>query len=137
MIDVRRVHLDKTVRSIVISDIHANLMLFKELLGKLNYTSEDYLFINGDLCEKGSNSLEVVKYVRELSEQSQNVFVTKGNCDLLHRYVFNGSEGIIPYMKKQQNSFLNEMLASHSKTLDDFNILASGLNPPSLDGIRF
>ncbi|MFF2753009.1 metallophosphoesterase [Psychrobacillus sp. NPDC058041] len=123
MIDVGRMHLDKTKRTIVISDIHANLKLFKELLGKLNYTKEDYLFINGDLCEKGPNSLEVVKYVRDLSERFQNVYVTKGNCDLLYRYVFNGSEGIIPYMNKQPNSVLNEMLTIHSKTLDDFSNL--------------
>ncbi|QFF99146.1 hypothetical protein PB01_10065 [Psychrobacillus glaciei] len=123
MIDVRRVQLDKTVRSIVISDIHANLKLFKELLSKVNYTNEDYLFINGDLCEKGPNSLEIVKYVRELSEQSHKVYITKGNCDLVYRYVFNGSKGIIPYMNKQQNSVLNEMLTLHSKTLDDFNNL--------------
>ena len=120
MIDVRRLQLDKTRRSIVISDIHANLKLFKELLGKVNYTKEDYLFINGDLCEKGPNSLEVIEYVRELSEHSQNVYVTKGNCDVIYRYVFNGSEGIIPYMNKQPNSVLNEILTLHSKTLDNF-----------------
>lgn len=120
MIDVRRIQLDKTKRSIVISDIHANVKLLKELLNKLNYTEEDYLFINGDLCEKGPNSFEVVKYVQDLSEQSNKVYVTKGNCDVVHRYVFNGNEGIIPYMEKQKNSFLNEMILMHGKSINDF-----------------
>ncbi|TQR19110.1 metallophosphoesterase [Psychrobacillus vulpis] len=123
MIEVRRLQLDNTKRTIVISDIHANLKLFQELLNKLQYTEEDYLFINGDLCEKGTNSLEVVEYVRNLSEQSSQVYITKGNCDVVHRYVFSGSEGIIPYMNKQKNSILNEMIADQDKTIHDFTDL--------------
>lgn len=120
MIEVRRLQLDKTKRTVVISDIHASLKLFKDLLRKVGYTKEDYLFINGDLCEKGPNSLEVIQFVRGLCEQSDKVYVTKGNCDVVHRYVFNGSEGIIPYMNRQKNSVLNEMLAKHHKTLEGF-----------------
>ncbi|SER77925.1 metallophosphoesterase [Psychrobacillus sp. OK032] len=123
MIQVRRLQLDKTKRAIVISDIHANLGLFKNLLQKVDYTGDDYLFINGDLSEKGQNSLEVVEFVKNLSEQSTNVYVTKGNCDVVHRYVFNESEGVIPYMNRQKNSILNEMLAQHCKTLYDFTNL--------------
>ncbi|TQR17874.1 metallophosphoesterase [Psychrobacillus soli] len=123
MIEVRQLQLDKTKRMIVISDIHANLQLFKNLLQKVVYTEDDYLFVNGDLCEKGLNSLEVVEFVRDLSEKFSSVYVTKGNCDLVHRYVFHGSKGIIPYMNRQEHSILNEMLANHSKTLDDFNNL--------------
>jgi len=119
MIEVRKLQLDKTKRALVISDIHANLKLFKDLLQKIEYMEEDYLFINGDLCEKGPNSLEVVEFVRGLCEQSDKVYVTKGNCDVVHRYVFNGSEGIIPYMNRQKNSILNEMLVKHRKTLEE------------------
>lgn len=116
MINVQNIELDKTKRSIVISDIHGNFRLFKKLLDKLNYTEEDYLFINGDLCEKGPNSLEVVTYIMALHKKSDKVFVTKGNCDVLFRYVFNGNEGIISYMKKQKNSILNEMLIKNGKS---------------------
>jgi len=123
MIDVRRLELDKSKRTIVISDIHANLTLFKKLLTKLKYTEEDYLFINGDLCEKGPKSLETVEFVKNLYEKSNKVYITKGNCDVVHRYVFDGSVGIIPYMNKQKNSVLNEMLAMHCKTLDNFTNL--------------
>lgn len=120
MIEVQSLQLDQAKRSIVISDIHANLKLFQKLLDKLNYTKEDYLFINGDLCEKGPNSLEVVEFVRALSTESEKVFVTKGNCDVLFRYVFSGSEWIIPYMNKQKHSVLNEMLDKHDQSLADF-----------------
>ena len=120
MIEVKHLQLDKTKRSIVISDLHANLQLFKRLLTKLRYTSEDYLFINGDLCEKGPASLEVIDYVRGMYEESTNVFITKGNCDVVFRHVYSGDEGIISYMNRRQDSILNEMLLRYDKSLDDF-----------------
>ena len=123
MIEVRQLQVDKLKRSIIISDIHANLKLFKKLLNKVNYRKEDYLFINGDLCEKGPGSLEVIEFVRELSKQSTNVYITKGNCDVVHRYVFNGDKGIISYMNRQKNSVLNEMLSKHDKCHEDFPTL--------------
>lgn len=120
MIEVQGIQLDKTKRSIVISDLHANLTLFIKLLNKLNYTEDDYLFINGDLCEKGPGSLEVVDYVRTLFARSDKVFVTKGNCDVLFRFVYNGVEEIISYMNRQNYSILNEMLAKYDKTPEEF-----------------
>ena len=124
MIEVRQLEVDKEKRSIIISDIHANLTLFKSLLRKVNYTKDDYLFINGDLCEKGPESLAVIEYIREIYNQSDNVYITKGNCDVVHRYVYNGNEGIISYMERQKNSILNEMLTKYDKSLKDSSDLS-------------
>ena len=107
--------MDENRRVIITSDIHANLPLFQELLEKVNYTPEDYLFINGDLCEKGPDSLSTVAFTRKLSAESDRVFITKGNCDVVHDYVFNNVEGIKNYMRKRKNSVLNEMLHRHGK----------------------
>lgn len=123
MIDVKRLNLDPSRRSIVVSDIHANVNQLKNLLKKVKFSNEDYLFINGDLCEKGPDSLGTVAFVRELLKKNANVFVTKGNCDVVFRYVFNEIEGIIPYMKKQKNSILNEMLRKHGRSVEEFNDL--------------
>ncbi|SHG50143.1 metallophosphoesterase [Ornithinibacillus halophilus] len=120
MINVQKLSLDNKKRTIIISDIHGNLPLLIELLNKVNYTKEDYLFINGDLCEKGPNSLEVVRYIREIMIESKQVYVNKGNCDILHRYVFEGVDGIRNYMKKQPYSILNDMLREHGKVQEDF-----------------
>lgn len=124
MIEIQKLKLDKSKRMIVTSDIHGNLNLFKRLLEKVDFTENDYLFINGDLCEKGVNSLEVIDFVRDLVANNQLVFVTKGNCDVVHRYVFDGNEGIRNYMKQRKFSILNEMMAKHGKTLDDFTDLS-------------
>src|SRR5699024_3201782 len=108
---------------IFISDIHASLKMFERLLKKVNYTGKNYLFINGDLCEKGNNRLEVIGFVRQMTLNSERVFVTKGNCDIVHRYVFEGNEGIYNYMKNRKQSVLNEMLELHGKALEDFEDL--------------
>lgn len=121
MLNICQLNLTPERRVIILSDIHASLSLFKKLLEKVQYTKNDYLFINGDLCEKGMHSLEVVRYVKEMTEQSKDVFVTKGNCDILYRYVFSGNEGILPYMKKHRQSILNEMLSEQDKSLEEFN----------------
>ena len=123
MIEVQQLEVDKDKTIDYNFDIHANLALFKSLLRKVNYTKDDYLFINGDLCEKGPDSLAVIEYVREIYNQSDNVYITKGNCDVVHRYVYNGNEGIISYMERQKNSILNEMLKKYDKSLEDFSDL--------------
>lgn len=120
MIDVRELKLEKGRRVIITSDVHANLSLFQELLAKVNYTTDDYLFINGDLCEKGPDSLSTVEFARKLIAESDRVFITKGNCDVVHDYVFNHVEGIKNYMEQRKNSILNEMMFRHGKTLNDF-----------------
>ena len=54
---IQKLLIPKGVRVIVISDIHGELNLLKELLHKVNFKDDDYLIINGDLCEKGAIAL--------------------------------------------------------------------------------
>ncbi|BAC13002.1 hypothetical protein [Oceanobacillus iheyensis HTE831] len=119
MIDIRNLSLDPLRRVIVISDIHASLTLFKELLKKLNYTEEDYLFINGDLCEKGLNSLDLVHYVQWMDKNLQRVFITKGNCDVVFRHVFRGNDIGRQYLNTRPQSMMHEMIASTGQSFSD------------------
>ncbi|MFD2629446.1 metallophosphoesterase [Oceanobacillus kapialis] len=123
MLHIEKLHLDADRRVIIVSDIHGSKELFKRLLEKVAYTTEDYLFIDGDLCEKGPNSLETVRYVQELERASDRVFTTQGNCDILFQHVFEGNEGIQNYMANQPHSILHEMLHHHQKRMEDFSTL--------------
>lgn len=107
-------------RVIFISDIHGDLDLFKKLLLKIDYTDEDVLFINGDLCERGPHSLGVVRYVLNLQEQSKKVYVTIGNSDILIKHVLDGNERILDYLNRRPNSILHNMLEEHGKTHANF-----------------
>ena len=68
-------------RLIATSDIHGSLKLFNELLELIRLTDEDALVIVGDMCERGEDSLGVIRRAMELSRRG-NVHVLAGNKDL-------------------------------------------------------
>jgi protein phosphatase len=107
---VKKFSLPSQGRIIVISDIHGELDLFTRLLKKVNFRSEDYLIINGDLCEKGSNSKGVVRYVMDLSESNPNVHVTEGNCDTIVEDLLQENQKLMNYIGTRKHSILNEWL---------------------------
>ncbi|PFA67149.1 serine/threonine protein phosphatase [Bacillus sp. AFS015802] len=107
---IKRLSIPRQGRIIVISDIHGDLNLFTELLEKVNIGSEDYLIINGDLCEKGSNSKGVVRYVMDLEERHSNVHVTEGNCDTLVEDLLEENPKLMNYISSRKHSILNEWL---------------------------
>lgn len=67
-------------RILVTSDIHGQKNCLEQLLKKVDYGGDDILVIVGDLIEKGPESLEVVRYVMELS-LGNYVYVSMGNVD--------------------------------------------------------
>ncbi len=75
--------LPEKYRIICISDIHGALTHFKKLLNKCAYNPEtDYLFMLGDILEKGTENLETLLYVKKLCENQKTIFI-KGNNDLM------------------------------------------------------
>ncbi|OIU71834.1 metallophosphoesterase [Rossellomorea aquimaris] len=107
---IKKLFIPENARVIVISDIHGELELFKQLLDKVDFDSGDYLIINGDLCEKGSNSDGVVRFVMELEAQYPNVHVTEGNCDTLVEDLVEENPELLRYLQTRQHSILNEWL---------------------------
>ena len=59
----------------VMSDIHGCLSEFKELVGELNLTEDDTLYILGDLINHGPDSWGCVEYARSLP----NTVILRGN----------------------------------------------------------
>ena len=73
-------------RIITISDIHGNLSFFDALLDKIQFTTEDILVLNGDILEKGPDSLELMRHVMDLS-QKYTIYSLCGNLDgLVYRF---------------------------------------------------
>lgn len=78
-------HITKRIkgdyRLIAIADIHGHLDRFKALLKKVNYDpNHDYLVIIGDFVEKGDQTIDTIRFVREL-ERNPRCFVLIGNCE--------------------------------------------------------
>ncbi len=67
-------------RIIAMSDIHGQPDYILQLLRKLHYHGDDILVIVGDLAEKGSDSLQAVRYIMDLHSKNQ-VYISAGNVD--------------------------------------------------------
>ncbi|HDR7794795.1 TPA: metallophosphoesterase [Bacillus luti] len=107
---IEKLSIPHDARIMVISDIHGELNLLKELLHKVNVKDEDYLIINGDLCEKGKDSIGVVNYVMNLVKNNSNVRVVEGNCEVLVDALLNENPGLINYLCTRKHSIFNEWL---------------------------
>lgn len=59
----------------IISDIHGEYDLFIQLLNSIEFTSEDTLFVCGDIIEKGKHSIKLAKLISKMS----NVKCIAGN----------------------------------------------------------
>lgn len=107
---IKKLSIPNDARVIVISDIHGELQLLKELLHKVNLKDEDYVIINGDLCEKGRDSIGVVNYVMDLVKNNSNVHVVEGNCEVLVDALLHENPDLINYLCTRKHSIFNEWL---------------------------
>ena len=77
---VQSVSLPEGRRVLAVSDIHGNLEFLQGLLEKVRFTPDDILFVIGDILEKGSRSLDTLRFLMELSK-AHTVHCLRGNCD--------------------------------------------------------
>ena len=78
-----RPNLPAKCRIICVSDIHAYLDDFKALLKKCSYDPDaDYLFILGDIIEKGTDNITTLNYVQNLCRTPKTIFI-QGNNDTM------------------------------------------------------
>ena len=78
-------------RTLVVSDIHGALPLLKGALQKAGFCKDDLLVVLGDMMERSEGSLDVLRYVMELSER-YHVQTVLGNCDNVTLAFFDREE---------------------------------------------
>ena len=107
---VQYIKIPQHRRVLIVSDIHGNLVLFKKLLKEQDFSRDDVLIINGDISEKGPDSIGLFKYLIEL-EKTHTVYFTLGNCDHLvnHFNDYSKIDGMTRYMNGRQATLLNEI----------------------------
>lgn len=79
-------------RVLAVSDIHGNLPFLKGVLEKAAFSRDDALVLVGDLLEKGTDSLAVLRYVMEL-QKTREVYPLCGNCDHIDKVFLEGEPG--------------------------------------------
>ena len=50
-----------------VSDIHGEYELFEQLLKKIKFSSEDKMYICGDIIDKGKSPVKLAKYISSFS----------------------------------------------------------------------
>lgn len=124
---IRKIDIPTNKRCIFVSDIHGDIDTFKQGLKSLNFNSDDYLFIIGDIYEKGdfSKNLETINYVYELSKNNKNVFPMAGNCDEVLRFILpkEDKEKFLYYANIKKRSIINDIAAKENYKLSmDMNV---------------
>ena len=124
----------------VLSDIHGHYKVFMKMLEKINFSDDDHLYILGDCCDRGPQSIEIYLY---LQEHKDNIVLLKGNHEAMMRDAFladnekasairqwnrNGGrktmENYDGYLKKEK---LNDL---------DYNIIKSAFTKMMVDYIN-
>lgn len=106
---IKTIHPKPKQRILITSDVHGNLKLFKSSLKSLNFGKDDILIINGDISEKGDNSIELFQYIIDLAKD-YHVHLTMGNCDdlLNNLHLDEKNEGMQNYMETRPKTILSE-----------------------------
>lgn len=124
---VERLELPPGRRILVVSDIHGNLPYFEGLLRQTGFSARDELILDGDLLEKGPQSLALLRRVMALAAEG-NVHCVCGNCDDWH-HIFRPEYGpeanghFLRYIQYKQCGLLWDMcreLGIDPLTLTDF-----------------
>jgi|GEM_PF-148936 len=113
--DIIKINLPHSYRIVCIADIHGNLKAFKRLLAKVNYRKEkDFLFILGDLLERGrEEEIPTIDYLYELSK-CKRVYIISGNNDSRMRYIqFEDCQHSLEWLKIRPGN----ILAQWAKTI--------------------
>ncbi len=77
---IEHITIEQGKRILVTSDIHGHLSYLKKVLEKASFCDDDFLFIVGDMIEKGPENLNTLRYIMELCKQG-NVIPLIGNVD--------------------------------------------------------
>ena len=76
-----------TRRVFVISDLHGYFDLLMKLLEKISFSESDMLYIIGDVCDRGPDSLKILFYI----QNHDNIILLKGNHEyMMHEAIYYG-----------------------------------------------
>ncbi|MCR5251685.1 MAG: metallophosphoesterase [Lachnospiraceae bacterium] len=67
------------MRTFVVSDIHGHYDTFMKMLKKIEFQPEDFLYIVGDVIDRGRDGIQLIQYIRE----QDNMEMFLGNHELM------------------------------------------------------
>lgn len=73
-----------------VSDLHGQYDMFIQLLELIKFSNNDTMYIIGDIIDRGSDSIKLLKYVMA----NKNIIMAKGNHEEMFEAEYNGKEPI-------------------------------------------
>lgn len=95
-------------RIIAISDVHAHKDTLERLLSKIDLSDEDYLIIIGDFLNRGIDSFETYKFIRDMSKRDKTIILKGNHESFMQRYMTD---------KKNADEFLGFLKQEYYETL--------------------
>jgi len=133
--------LPEQCRIICVSDIHAHCDDFKALLDKCGYRSDsDYLFILGDILEKGRQNIETLRFVKKLCENPKCICLQGNNDTMCERMAYRDTkEKFLSRLKFRPNNAYIDMAKAVgiSDFDDDFDNKRIAVNKAFSDELEF
>lgn len=71
----------------VISDIHGHFAQFQAMLNKIEFSSDDTLYVIGDAIDRGPDSFKVLEFIAK----HDNIILIKGNHELFLQLYIEGN----------------------------------------------
>ncbi len=109
---IKKININENKRLIFLSDIHGDVNLFKKALDEVRFNQDDYLFVIGDMIEKGDflDNIAMMDYIIELNKLD-NVFFMAGNCDEIFRFILPplDKEKFLYFALDRKKSIINDI----------------------------
>ena len=125
----------------IVSDLHGHFKEFKRDLDESGFDENNekhLLIVCGDIFDRGLESLEIYKYLRELSSKNKAI-VLRGNHDNMFIEFLKGEDCWFNFiyngMKKTFDSFLERTMSFESFIYVDLGLEMTKLDEQALDKI--
>ena len=128
----------------VMSDLHGEYDKFIKMLDLIKFSSEDKLYILGDVFDRGEKPLDIIDYIRE--PENSNIEMLLGNHEYFYLNVLkdgtnlelwlqNGGYSTLKQLNQKDENYLVELIEYLKnlplyKVVDDFILVHAGLRIP-------
>ncbi len=110
---IRKLNITDNNRMIFVSDIHGDIDTFLYGLKKINFNKDDYLFLIGDIYEKGNDgkNLETFEKIISMKKEFPKFYPMAGNCDEVFRFIIpkEAEDRLSYYLNIKKHSILNDI----------------------------
>lgn len=89
------------------SDIHGELDRFKAMLDLINFSSDDTLYIIGDVIDRHPGGVEILKIIKD----TPNMFMLLSNRKTEHPLLFQCKDLVLRFIKRRNQLFRHAILS--------------------------